>query len=267
MRGQANEKACKYNWLPPFKPSLTPIQFARLTAARDAQVLVAKQQLQDSATSAQKASKSGDEQDDSTGIDRLSSLCNHDVASMLRALKAVPSNPQPTQDWLGTPAQRERAAQKLAARLQLSAHSAAGRVPAGEHDRISDTGGSMAHVSGPDSAEVRAAPHAPATSADAAAAALAGAPAAKAASKPQYDPQEHIRKLESKVLEQRKRAEREKAQQEVKAARRAARKAQVPPQWCHSANMLGAGLCAIIDCLAYLVAAGCVGAPAQERLF
>lgn len=228
MRGQSSEKGCKFNWLPPLKPTLTPLQFTRLTAARDAQL--ATERLHDTAASAQKRSpaKRGDEQDDSTGVDRLSSLCNHDVACMLRALRAVPCKPLPSHDWLGTPAQRARAAVLLAARLpaappQAPAHAAGAGVATCEHDRISDTGGSAPRLPSTDNG---AAADANARLAPGALASHAGAPEASARAQPAWDAQEHIRKLEGKVLAQRKRAERERAAQEVKAARSAARKAQ-----------------------------------------
>jgi hypothetical protein len=207
--------------------TLTPLHFARLTIARNAQV--SKESEEDAAISTRRLSrtKGADEQDDSTRIDELSTLCNHDVSRMLRALRGVSAAPRASWDWLGTEPHRRRAARRLAqqqAHAQLADEIAAAPSAANtlEHDRVSDSGCATALTD-------QHTPKLPLPQASGDKLSVeepAKVSVAQGKSKQTYDPHEHIRKLESKVLEQRKKAERERTEKKLREAQAAARRAK-----------------------------------------
>jgi hypothetical protein len=201
--------ANKRVWLTPLPLTLTPAQFLKLTRARNAQL--ACNNNEDCAKSAPTIlPKAYDEQGESSGHDELSSLCDHDPARILQALLAVPQKPRPNTTWLGTPVHRERAAKRLIEqRRQQAEHLMRQQGSAADLDRVSASGfcsTSGAGQSGKDRGEIKSEPI--------------------KSSKVVYDPQSHIKQLESRVMELQRKQEKERAARKVleqEAAQRIAR--------------------------------------------
>jgi hypothetical protein len=212
MSGHAAVARQELHWLTPLPATLTQLHFARLTAARNAQL--EKESTQDAACSAQKlhCPKDAGEQAESHCYDALSLRCNYDVDLVLRALRAVPNKPRVSRAWLGTEAHRRRALQRLAQQQKDEPQSVQLQLHAQEHDRTSDSGCAAAQQSADATMSPGQEPQSAATLSKSSLA---------------YDAQEHIRKLESKVMEQRKKAERERAEKQLRDAQKSARKAKV----------------------------------------
>jgi hypothetical protein len=190
--------------------TLTPAQFIKLTQARNAQL--AFDLNEDCARSAQALTpKAHDEQGESCGHDELSSLCDHDPARILQALLAIPQKPRPNAAWLGTALHRERAAKRLIEqRRQQAKRNMRQQGSTADLDRVSasgfcSTGGAGQH--GKDKGEIKSEP--------------------TRSSKVAYDPQSHIKQLESRVIERQRKQEKERAAKKVLEQEAAQRIAKV----------------------------------------
>lgn len=199
-------------WLKPLPPTITPAQFLRLTAARNAQL--ASISAEDCARSAPPLPPKGHgEQAESSGHDELSSLCDHDPARILRALQLVPQKPRPNLAWLGMPAARAKAATLLRERRHRGTFGAGEQFgSAAELDRVSISG---LH----EGAEVKLEP--------------------TKSGKLAYNPQSHIKALESRVLEQRRKQEKERAARKLQEDQQAQRTARVRAPCCPLLLALG----------------------------
>lgn len=195
--------AFEREWLKPLPPTITPAQFLRLTAARNAQL--ASLSAEDCARSAPPLPPKGQgEQAESSGHDELSSLCDHDPTRMLQALLLVPQKPRPSLAWLGTPATRAKAARLLRERRRRGAFGGVEQPRgAAELDRVSISG--LHEDAGAGQVKLES----------------------TKAGKLSYNPQSHIKALESRVLEQRRKQEKERAARKLREDEQAQRMARV----------------------------------------
>ena len=212
------------DWFAPPPATLTTLQFVKLATARNAQI--DKEAADDAATSAARAKASNHEQAGSTCDDELAALCGHDVEQVLLALRAMPSNPRPSRGWLGTAAHRRRAIQRLMTQRRTDVRQ---RAPAhAEQDRISDSGGAPPTTPAPRARQ----PGADVVAGTTETTQVAGPMAAAARTRIAQEQQAHIRRLEGKVLEQRRAAEKARSEQRVREAARKEKHAKARTDCC-----------------------------------
>lgn len=135
------DKLPDLDWHRALPATITPQQFRRLATARNAQL--ESDALDDTSSAHRLARPQGSgEQDESSEADYLSTVCNHDVAAMLQALRKIPKVPSASWGWLGTDDHRTKAAARVAAQQEEAQQEARvqTQVASAEHDRVSGSG-------------------------------------------------------------------------------------------------------------------------------